>query len=86
MKQKKVLTQKDLRGIITECVRKVLSEGSTYQEDYNRWEEAKERLGADGVLDEMYNFLSQDEIQEFLEHLNQYYDLWDDEENTTDEY
>lgn len=50
MKHNKVLTQKNLRGIIKDCVRKVLSEGSTYQEDYNKFENAKEILGADSFF------------------------------------
>lgn len=79
MKHNKVLTQKNLRGIIKECVRKVLSEGSTYQEDYNKFEDAKEILGADTFFLEIYNFLSQDEIQEFLEHLDRHYKLWSDD-------
>lgn len=70
------MARKTLKGIIKESVR------SAFGKDYDKWETAVELIGSETMLSELYNWLSSDEVEEFLEDLDRNYDinLYDDED------
>lgn len=78
------LTESDVHKIVKESVNKLLSEGSTSQEDYNKWLDAEEKLGASNVLNAIWNYLDGDKLHQIVEWLNDDYDLWPDEEEEED--
>ena len=80
-----VLSEEALQNIIKEEVNKILKEGSTDQSVYNKFLDAKERLGADAVLDAIWNYLDSDTLENIVNWLNQDYELWDDEEDSYEE-
>ena len=80
-----VLSEEALQNIIKEEVNKILKEGSTDQNVYNKFLDAKETLGADTVLDAIWNYLDSDTLENIVNWLNQDYELWDDEEDSYEE-
>lgn len=63
------MARKTLKGIIKESVR------SAFGKDYDKWEEVKDVVGCETMISELYNWLSADEIDEFLEYLDRNYDI-----------
>ena len=63
------MARKTLKSIIKESVR------SAFGKDYDKWEEAKDAVGCDAMLSELYNWLSADEVEEFLEDIDRNYDI-----------
>ena len=75
MGRKIKITENNLKRIISESVKRILKEGSSSGGDYDNWEQVKECLGCDGMLSELYNYLSQDQIREFIDGVDREYDL-----------
>lgn len=86
MSRKIKITENKLKQIITESVKRILKEGSSFKEDYVNWEKVKECLGCEGMLSELYNYLSGDQIREFIEGVDREYDLNIYTEEGYDEY
>ena len=75
MGRKIKITENKLKQIISESVKRILKEGSNLGEDYDNWERVKECLGCEGMLSELYNYLSGDQIREFIDGVDREYDL-----------
>jgi len=81
MKRKQIsLTESELKRIVRKSINKVITEGTTSTEDCGKWNNLKDTVGADAMIDEMYNFLNEDQIKEFIEHMEMACDLYYDEE------
>ena len=76
MKNTAKLSQSALKKMIEESVRRCLKEGTTSQDALQKWEDAKNILGADQMLDAFQNYMSSDQIDQMLEWLNDDYELW----------
>lgn len=74
------LTESELRNLVKESVNRVLSEGTTDQDMYNQWDNIKENLGAEAMLDAIYNYMSSDEVAEIVRLLQRDYDINDIED------
>lgn len=77
-----------LKQYITETVRKVLNEGHWNNDVWRKWEDAREAIGDDTFIMEMWNFLDGDTLEEFIDHLDKNFDLdfdKEDEEEETEE-
>lgn len=75
----------ELKYIVTESVKRVLKEGMTSDNPmFDKWFEAKEILGADRMLDVIWNYLDASQIESIIEGLDQDYQLWDEEDDTED--
>lgn len=87
MKQKKRLTESMLKDIIRESVRRIISEGSINQNTLNMWDDVREMLGDDTFISELWNWMSSDDIEGFIEHIDRNYDLglFDEEEEPEEE-
>lgn len=90
MKNKTIMkiTEKQLKKVIKESVQKILNEGTTNTDAINKWGQIIEMVGAEQMLSEMLNFLSSDDIDSFIKHMDRYYELglFSDEEEEYDEY
>ena len=75
MGRKIKITENKLKQIISESVKRILKEGSSFREDYDNWEKVKECLGCEGMLSELYNYLSCDQISEFINSIDREYEL-----------
>lgn len=77
------LNEKQLRKVVAECVKRALKEGMTADNpNFGKWNEAKEVLGAETMLDAIFQYLDVSKLEQILGWLNQDYDLWNDEEET----
>jgi hypothetical protein len=77
------INEKQLRKLIQESITNILKEGSTNPSDYDRWDNIKEVMGADQMLDAIFKAMSIDEIEEMLEFLERAYEInsgYDDNE------
>ena len=74
------LTETELRGLIRESVNRVLNEGTTDQAMFNSWDSIKEQMGAEAMLDAIYNYMNADEIAEIIRLLKRDYDVNDVED------
>jgi len=81
MKKIVKLTEQDLKKIVRNSVKRILKEGSSESAIYNQWMEVQEQMGAEQMLNELYNWLNSDQIAEFLADVTGQYDLDYDDEN-----
>ena len=80
------LTESELRGLIRESVNRVLNEGTTDQNMFNQWDDIKEQIGAEAMLDAIYNYMSSDEIAEIVRLIKRDYDINDVEDAEYEEF
>ena len=69
------INEKQLRKMIQESISGILKEGSAKSSDWERWDNIKETLGADEMLDAIFNAMDQYEIEEMLEFLEREYEI-----------
>lgn len=88
MKKKQIrLSEARLHQIIKENIRKALNEGMTSDNPaYDKWEQIKETLGADTMLDNIFQYLDSSKLEQLVEWFNQDYDLFDDYDEEEDDY
>lgn len=58
----------NLKRIVNESIRKVLNEGSTSQNLYNQWLDIQEAIGAEAFLDNIWNWLSSEDIEMIVQY------------------
>lgn len=64
-----------LENIVRESLRKTINEGHWNSEFYDKFEEIREMVGDDTMIQELYNSMSSDQIESFIAKMNQYYEL-----------
>ncbi len=75
MKKTIKLSRKELTDYITESVRKIIKEGTNDTVLYDEWERLRETMGDAQMLDELFEYLSADQIQDFVETTKGLYDV-----------
>ena len=76
MKKNKVkLTEDGLKKIINESIKRVLKEGHWNSDVYREFSELREILGDDTLINEMYDWMDGDEIEEFIQNTKRMHDL-----------
>ena len=78
MKKTIRLTESDLKHIIRKSVNKLLKEGTTSTVAMEKWDELKEQVGCEQMVNDIFNYLNCDQIDQLIEWFNQDYELWDD--------
>lgn len=76
MKRKIKLTESQLHQVIKEATKKVFNEGFANGDSGNeRWEEMTEELSPTDIINAIYNYLNDRELQDFMDYLEtEYYD------------
>ena len=68
MKKQIRLTESDLRNIIGKSVMKILNEGSTSDTGVpTAWDNLKEMIGADAMIDAIWNYADSDTLQKYVD-------------------
>lgn len=81
----KRITEKQLRNLVAESVRRCLNEGTTDSHVTEKWEEVQEYAGAEQMLDDIFCFLSGDQIEDLTRTLCDNYEInFDDDEEEFD--
>ncbi len=75
MKKTIKLSRKELTDYITESVRKIIKEGTNDPELYDEWEKLRITIGDAQMLDELFQYLDADQIQDFVETTKGLYDV-----------
>lgn len=65
-----------IQQIIRECIYKTINEGTTYDDTIQKWELLKEQVGCEQMVEDIFNYLSSDQLEQLVEWFNQDYDLW----------
>jgi hypothetical protein len=60
------LDESKLQQIVAESVKKVLKEGTTDQNIYNIWDDLLMNVGAEAMLNCIYNWSSSDQIEQWI--------------------
>ena len=66
------ITETELKKMISESINKVLKEGTTRSDVADKWFWMVDNLGAEAVVSELYNFLNEDMITDFVETMERY--------------
>ena len=69
------LTEGDLHRIVKESVNKIIKEGTTDRDVQSMWDEAQEMMGAESMLEALYDYLDCDTIEDFIQVLIRLYEL-----------
>lgn len=65
-----------LENIVRESLRKTINEGHWDSEVYDKWEQVREAVGDDTMIRELYNYLSSDQIEDFIyDHMSRNFEL-----------
>lgn len=65
-----------IQQIIRECIYNAINEGTTYDDTIQKWELLKEQIGCEQMVNEIFNYLNSDQLEQLVEWFNQDYDLW----------
>ena len=69
------LTESDLHRIVKESVNKIIKEGTTDSYIQAMWDKVQKMMGAESMLEALYNYLDSDAIEDFVQYLYRTYDL-----------
>ena len=75
MKKKIRLTESQLNRVIRKSIKKALNEGSYNTEVYRKWLDIKDAIGADAMLDEIWNITNADELEEIVNYFAREYNI-----------
>jgi hypothetical protein len=65
-----------IQQIIRECIYKTINEGTTFDDTTQKWELLKEQVGCEQMVEDIFNYLSSDQLEQLVEWFNEDYDLW----------
>jgi cyanate lyase len=82
------LNENTLKQIVAESVMRMLKEGlATNDPNIDKWYEAVQIMGAENMLDALFQYLDGDTIRDFIDTLDREYEIWgyDEDEELDDE-
>ena len=70
------MNKNKIQQLIRECIYKTINEGTTFEDTIQKWEMLKEQVGCEQMVEDIFNYLSSDQLDQLVEWFNQDYDLW----------
>ena len=80
------LTESDLHRIVKESIKKALKEGTMNNVIIKKWNQIEQVLGSDGMISELFNYLDADTIADFVNTIENTYDIEENDDDSYDEY
>ena len=80
MRRQRRISESVINRAINNSMRRMVNEGTTDSDVIDKWQDVKESLGASQMVDDIFNYLSSDQIEEMLGWFNEDYQLFDDDE------
>lgn len=80
MRRQRRISESVINRAINNSMRRMVNEGTTDSDVIDKWQEVKDSLGASKMVDDIFNYLSSDQIEEMLGWFNEDYQLFDDDE------
>lgn len=75
MKKVVRLTEQDLHRIVKESVKRMLKEGHYSSDSAQKWDQVRGMVGDDAMIQELWNYLDADIIDDFIKHMDRNYEL-----------
>ena len=70
-----------IQQIIRESIYKVINEGTTSNDTFEKWELLKEQVGCEQMVSDIFNYLSSDQLEQLIEWFDQDYDLFNQDDD-----
>jgi hypothetical protein len=70
------MNKNKIQQIIRECIYKTINEGTSFEDTIQKWELLKEQVGCEQMVEDIFNYLNSDQLDQLVEWFNQDYDLW----------
>lgn len=70
------MNQNRIKQIVRESLYRAINEGTTSDDTFEKWELLKEQVGCEQMVNDIFNYLSSDQLEQLVEWFNQDYDLW----------
>lgn len=80
MRRQRRISESVINRAINNSMRRMVNEGTTDSDVIDKWQEVKDSLGASKMIDDIFNYLSSDQIEKILGWFNEDYQLFDDDE------
>ena len=80
MRRQRRISESVINRAINNSMRRMVNEGTTSDNITDRWQEVKDSLGASKMIDDLFEYLSEDQIVKILGWFNEDYQLFDDDE------
>ena len=87
LKQREKHSSEDkLKQFIKETVKRTLKEGTVNNIIIKKWNRIEQVLGSDGMVSELFNYLDADTITDFVNSIENVYDIEENDDNSYDDY
>ena len=80
MRRQRRISESVINRAINNSMRRMVNEGTTDSDVIDKWQEVKDSIGASQMVNDIFKYLSSDQIEEILGYFNEDYDLFDDDE------
>ena len=80
MSRQRRISESVINRAINNSMRRMVNEGTTDSDVIDKWQEVKDSLGASKMIDDLFEYLSEDQIVKILGWFNEDYQLFDDDE------
>jgi len=80
------LTESDLHKIVKESTKKILKEITMNKNIIKKWGRIEQALGSDGMVSELFQYLDADTIADFVNTIENTYDIEENDDDSYDEY
>lgn len=80
MRRQRRISESVINRAINNSMRRMVNEGTTDSDVIDKWQEVKDSLGASKMIDDLFEYLSEDQIVKILGWFNEDYQSFDDDE------
>ena len=75
------MDQNRIKQIVRESLYRAINEGTTSDDTFEKWELLKEQVGCEQMVNDIFNYLSSDQLEQLIEWFNQDYDLFNQDDD-----
>ena len=80
MRRQRRISESVINRAINNSMRRMVNEGTTDSDVIDKWQEVKDIIGESQMVNDIFNYLSSDQIEKILGWFNEDYQLFDDDE------
>ena len=75
------MKQNRIKQIVRESLYRAINEGTTSDDTFEKQELLKEQVGCEQMVNDIFNYLSSDQLEQLIEWFNQDYDLFNQDDD-----
>ena len=80
------LTEDDMKIVMEGAIKRILKEGSYDTQDMTTWEDLKEKVGAEAMLEFVWKYCSVDELRDLIQAMVREFGLDDLDDDYDDDF